>query len=70
MEIRNWTPGEGFENDLEGDSYDSMAVNVITQGELVEKAAERDKLWGTSLFPHLRSRSEIKSKQPKYSEGR
>ena len=51
MEIRNWVPGKGFGNDLEGDSYGSMAVNVITQRELVEKVLERDKLWGTSAYP-------------------
>lgn len=44
---------------MEGDSCNSMAVHVIAQGQLVEKAAEKDKLWGT--FLHLRNRNEMKS---------
>lgn len=57
--IRNYTSGEGFADYVEGDSCNGMAVNVITQGQLVEKVAEKDRIWGT--FLHLRNRNEMKS---------
>ena len=48
--LRNYTLGERFANYVEGDSCNSMAVDVITQGQPVEKEAEKDKLRGTPLF--------------------
>ena len=57
--IRNYTSGKGLADYVEGDSCNGMAVSAITQGQLVEKVAEKDKLWGT--FLHLRNRNEMKS---------
>lgn len=57
--IRNYASGKGLADYVEGDSCNGMAVSAITQGQLVEKVAEKDKLWGT--FLHLRNRNEMKS---------